>query len=295
MSDTNTSFPVERLDSELLRTFMAIAETGSFTRGAERIFRTQSAASLQMKRLESVVGGPVFERHGRGVALTPAGERLLPVARRVVGVLDSTLAELRADSLQGTIRIGIPEEYAETILTNVIARFARHHPRVELVVRSTFSAGFRDALMNDEMDIAVYDVETVLPGVQLLRQERTFWAASRHHQIQDANPLPVALFDHACWWRDRTLDALHASGRDFRIAFTSESVAGVIAAIRSGVAVGVLGEDSWQDDLVEIDAGLPGMPMSNLVLDARKTVDPVIASAIFTAIRDAYAPLARAG
>ena len=272
MSFSNASIGPDRLDSELLRTFLAIAETGSFTRGAERIFRSQSAASLQIKRLEEILGQPVFERHARGVALSDAGEKLRPVARRVVEMLDLTLGDLKSDSIEGSLRVGIPEEYGGSVLPGLIAEFARDHPRVELSVRCGFSAGFPEALENDELDLAVHSVETASPSARILARERTVWAASRHHAPEDRDPLPVALYDRDCWWRDRALEALQAAGKRFRVVYTSESETGVTAAIVAGAAVGLIGENALREDLRVLAGaeGFPDMPDSLLVLDQRK-------------------------
>ena len=295
MRESNHTFSAETLDSELLRTFLAIAGAGSFTKGAERIFRSQSAASLQIKKLEGVLGQPVFERHGRGVVLTPLGEKLRPVAQRVVGLLDSSLAEMRSDPLEGAIRIGIPDGYGEATLSRVIAEFARAHPRVELVVQCAFSADFPNALERGDLDIAVFETETAQPGTILLREEKTFWVASRHHLAYEQDPLPLALFDRACWWRERALRALQDARRTYRVVYTSESVAGVAAAIEAGVAVGLLGDSSLKDDFIILGEpqGFPVMPKSMLVLDRRSEVDSPVAQAMVTAIKRAFRNPAR--
>lgn len=295
MSKTNSLPSPEKLESELLRTFLAVAEAGSFTRGADRIFRSQSAASLQIKRLESLLGQPVFERHGRGVALTPVGERLRPVAQSAVQLLDGALAELKSNRLEGSIVIAIPDEYGETILPQVIARFARDHPNVELAVQCASSAGFPQALERGELDVAVYDAESADPNSILLRRQKTFWVRSRHHLVHEHDPLPLALFDRACWWRDRALEALAATGRKFRVVYTSESVAGVMAAIDAGIAIGLLGESSLKDDFVVLSKadGFAAMPDSKLVLHCRDGLEAPLATAMVTAIKEAFAnPLA---
>lgn len=269
MSISNDHLGSENLDSELLRTFLAIADTGSFTRGADRIFRSQSAASLQIKRLEEILGLPVFTRHARGIALTPAGEKLQPVARRVVELLDVTAGELRSDNLEGTLRIGIPDEYGSALLPQLIARFARKHPRVELSVRCSFSAGFPQALAGDELDLAIHSAQTVPSGGQELMREKTVWATSRHHLAAEQDPLPLALFDRACWWRDNALAALQATGRHYRVVYSSETVAGVMAAISAGVAVGLVAESAMNDELTSLgpEDGFAAIPDSILVLE----------------------------
>lgn len=290
MSKSNSLSKLENLDSELLRTFLAIADSGSFTKGADRRFRSQSAVSLQIKRLESILGKPVFERHARGIVLTRVGEKLRPTAQRVVNILDQTIGELRQDALQGSIRIGIPDEYGETILPQVIAKFTRDHPRVEIAVRCGFSASFPEALARDEIDLAVHSVEKPVSGSLLLRKEKTLWVSSLNHQVHEQDPLPVALFDRACWWRDRALEALQASGKQYRVVYTSESVMGVMAAISAGVAVGLIGESFINKELklLPTSFGLPKIPTSALVIDSRKGINTSISDAMTRAIVGAF-------
>ncbi len=268
----NSFNSAERLDSDLLRTFLAIAEAGSFSKGADRILRSQSAASLQIKRLEELLGQPVFARHARGITLTPAGEQLRPDAQRIADLLDEILGELRPDSLDGSLRIGIPDEYGKTILPEIIAAFARDNSRVELDVRCGFSASFPEALSGGELDLAVHTVETENSNSHVLMREKTIWVGSRNHPTHEQDPLPVALFHRACWWRDRALEALEASGMRFRVVYTSESNAGIKAAITAGAAVGVLGESSVSEDLMVLSSadGFPALPDSNLVLEVNR-------------------------
>lgn len=278
------------LDSELLRTFLAIAETGSFTRGAERIFRSQPAVSLQIKRLEEILGSPVFERRARGVELSPLGERLRPAAERIVGLLDETAAELRSDAVRGRVHIGIPDEYARSILPGVIARFAQAHPHVEVSVRCGFSTDFPDLLERGELDLAVHAVEAEREGSVRLRKEKTVWATSARHPAHERRPLPVALFDRACWWRERAVEALETSGICYRVAFSSESVNGVMAAIEAGAAVGLLSESSLGEGLRALTAeqGFADLPSSMLVLDEGRNGSQA-AAAMRQAIVDAFA------
>jgi len=290
MNSTNASTLTDPLDSELLRTFLAIADAGSFTRGAERVSRTQSAVSLQIKRLEQQLGQPVFDRHPRGVTLTVAGERLKDAAARVVSLLDSTLRELTSKHLVGVIRIGVPDEYGATILPGTIARFAEAHPHVEVSVRCGFSTDFPRAIECGELDLAVHATETPRHGAQILVHERTFWMCSRRHAPYKRDPVPVALFDRACWWRDRAIETLEAAGRGYQVVYTSESVAGVKAAIQSGAAVGVLAERSLDDDLrrLTVKEGFPSLPNSALELCKTTRKANVVIDAMEAAIVHAF-------
>ena len=282
---------MDQLNSDLLRTFLAVAETGSMTDGAARIFRSQSAASLQIRKLEELLGQPVFDRHGRGVALTATGERLLPIAHDVTRTLSSAMRELTSDGLHGKLRLGIPDDQNQQMLARIIGEFAQSHPMVELDVSCALSAGFPAALASGDMDVAVYEVEQPDSQHEILREEPTFWMMSRHHDLLQRDPLPVALFDRECWWRNAALAALQASGRPFRIVYSSQSVTGVAAAIEAGVAIGLLGQSSLNGNLTCLGAehGFNDMPTSKLILGTCNNSDDAPVQAMKSAIRQAFA------
>lgn len=142
------------LDSDLLRTFVAVADMENFTKAAGMVGRTQSAVSLQIKRLEDMVGDPLFERGPRGVALTRRGEELLVNARRIVSLLDETAASLTAPALEGRVSIGIPEEYGTTVLPRALATFNNMHSNVEIMVRYASSSAQMAALERGDLDLA---------------------------------------------------------------------------------------------------------------------------------------------
>lgn len=281
---------MDDLNSELLRTFLAVAETGSITGGAQRIFRSQSAVSLQIQKLENVLGRPVFVRHGRGVKLTEVGERLLPVAHEVILTLANTLRELACDDLQGKLHIGIPDDESKETLSRIVGEFSQSHPFVVLEVTCALSAGFADALAAGTMDLAVYELEKPSNGLEVLREEQTAWMMSRHCNLLSHDPLPVALFDRNCWWRDTALAMLQAMDRPYRIVYSSQSVAGVAAAIEAGMAVGLLGLSSMNHKLrlLEPKEGFIGTSVSQLVLGARQDANSPEILAMRCAIRQAY-------
>ena len=278
------------LESDLLRTFLAVAEAGSVTEGAAQVFRSQSAASLQIKRLEATVGRPLFERHGRGVTLTEAGSRLLPVARDVTARLDGALRDLAPGDLRGRLRLGIPDDRGRTRLARIIATMARSHPQLELEVTCALSTSFPEDLAKGCLDLAVYEVETSRAGEELLAEEPTVWAASTHRNWVGMDPLPVALFDHACWWRDLALESLRERGLPFRIVFSSHSVAGVLAAVEAGVGVGLLGRSSVGEGLAVLgeEDGFGRPPPSRLVLAGGSAENTAPARAMKAAIRAAF-------
>lgn len=232
------------LESDLLRTFVAIADSGSFTAAADVVGRTQSAVSMQMKRLEESVGAPVFLRQGRGLSLTPAGETLLSKGRRVITLLDEAAAAVSGEALGGSVRIGIADEYGSTYLPDILARFAELHPSVQVTVSCALCGELQDSVARGQLDLAVEICDSALGDGEFLGHEPTVWATSGRHAVEDCDPLPLALFEPGCWWHDDALAVLEQAGRRYRIAYTSASIAGVGAAIAAGLAVGVLGLDT---------------------------------------------------
>ena len=281
---------MDQLNSDLLRSFLAVAETGSVTAGAVRVHRSQSAVSLQIAKLEEIVGQPVFARHGRGVTLTRAGQTLLPVARDVTRTLSAALRNLTADQLGGRLRIGLPDDQSHGRLARIVGAFAQSHPMVELDVTCALSAGFTAALTDGTLDIAVYETAAPDPKADVLRTEQTCWAMARHVDLLDRDPLPVALFDQACWWRDAALEALAAHGGAHRIVYSSQSVDGVIAAIEAGIAIGLIGDSNVIPELRRLGPaeGFGPTPLSHLVMARASGADSPACTAMEHAIRAAF-------
>lgn len=264
-----------QFDSDLLRSFLAVAEAGSVSGGAARLLRTQSAVSLQVQKLEQIAAQQLFTRHGRGVSLTPHGEQLLPFARRVAETLDQALIAVRGPDEKSEIRFGMPEEYSDTLLPSILAGFTQEHPGVRILMRCGSSVEFPQALAAGELDIALHAPEIASAEDVVVRRESALWAGSAFHEVENRRPLPIALFDRACWWRERCLDLLQKAGVDYEIVCTCESVAGIRAAISSGVAVGVLPHSSFTDRVRHLSkTDLPPLGETTLVL-SRSSAAPV--------------------
>ncbi|MEM7221652.1 MAG: LysR substrate-binding domain-containing protein [Pseudomonadota bacterium] len=277
-----------RLESELLRTFVAVADSGSFTNAAELVHRTQSAVSLQVKRLEDTLGQPMFDRGRRGVTLTPGGEALLSRARPILRLLDQTAGAFAGQALEGTVSVGVPEEYGTSLLPAVLARFAERHPGVQVTVRCEASLALSELIGRGELDIAVLSVSQGDLKGELLIHDPTIWATSARHDVHDLDPLPLAMFDPGCWWRDWALRALDERGRAYRVAYSSASSAGVQAAIAGGLAVGVLGRSTLPSGCRALTPaeGFDDLPGSNVLL--RCNSDSPAAEGMAAAIRESF-------
>jgi DNA-binding transcriptional LysR family regulator len=230
------------LDVDLLRAFVTIADTGSFTRAGERLMRTQSTVSLQLKRLEEVVGQRLFQRTPRAVDLTDEGRTLLPYARKMIDLNDAAVAELKGGHLKGLVRLGTPEDFATTHLPHVLARFADAYPDVALEVTCDLTLNLIDAFRTGAFDLVLIKREPQpadASGVAVWR-EPLVWAGIAAGPALARADLPLVVAPTPCVYRKRATQALDRAGRAWRIAYTSPSLAGAQAAVRAGLGVTVL-------------------------------------------------------
>ena len=230
------------LDLDQLQTFLTIADTGSFTRAAEEVNRTQSAVSMQMRRLEERIGRALFEKDGRTNKLTQEGEKLLSYARRLLFLNRETLAAFDDQRLEGTIRIGTPDDYADRFLPEIMARFARSNPRVELTVVCEPTPGLVEHIRRGNLDIALVTHNDARGQSEVVRREPLLWVCSANHATHEQAVLPMAFGRPTCIWRHAACDVLEEMNRDYRVLFTSFSATVIAAAVLSGLAISVLPE-----------------------------------------------------
>jgi DNA-binding transcriptional LysR family regulator len=230
------------LDLDQLQTFVSIADLGSFTRAAEEVHRTQSAVSMQMRRLEEQIGKPLFEKEGRTNRLTENGEKLLAYARRLIRLNRETIAAFDDKSLEGHIRIGTPDDYADRFLPEIMARFSRSNPRVDLSIVCEPTPNLREQIRRGNLDIAIVTHNDEKAPSEVVRREALLWVTSANHTVHEQTPLPVAFGRPSCIWRRAGTDVLEQMEREYRVLFTSFSATVVTAAVLSGLAVSVLAE-----------------------------------------------------
>lgn len=233
---------------EWLETFLTIVETGSLTRTGEWIGRSQSAVSLQLRRLEDAVGERLFRRENRRMILTAAGEKLVPAARRAVDAAN-VAASVVGHQDQRLVRAGVPEEYADRLLPGLLRDLARRDPSLTMEVQCAGSGVLERRVRGGQLDMAFALAEEIEGRGEPVALDPVVWLQLPGASLWGRRPLPVALFDHACSWRNRAIEALDEAGIDFEIVFTSASVAGVRAGISAGFAVGVLAESTAGPDL----------------------------------------------
>jgi DNA-binding transcriptional LysR family regulator len=256
-------------DLDLLRTFVAIVDNGSFTRAAQRLSLTQSTVSLQIKRLEDGLARRLFDRDGRDLQLTPEGEILLTYARQILRLGAEALSRLRESDVSGVVRLGTPEDFATTHLSEVLACFARTHPQVALQVQCDFTVNLLADFAKGRYDLILFKREPQGPsGGTKVWREVLDWVASPRLVTETGGPIPLILAPAPDVYRKRALSALDAAGRDWRIVYTSPSLAGLQAAVQAGLGVTVLPTEMIPADMVSVSARLqlPKLPDTEIVL-----------------------------
>lgn len=275
------------LNSDLLRSFLVIAESRNLTLAADRLGRTQSAISVQLRKLEEDLGVSLFHRHPKGMLLSPEGERLLPAARRALGEL-TRAAALFDTPLKGRLRVGIPDDYDDTILERTLADFSGRHPGVEVIAASGCTSGYPEKVARGDLDIAVASSPSDLDG-ELLSSERTLWACAKAYTPDPDQPVPLAILDRACWWREMPTKALQAEGRGWRVAYKGESFESLKAAIRAGFAIGIVPERSIDSRMRVLSPaeGFPDLPVSKRTILIAPEAPQELAAAMAGAFRGA--------
>ena len=237
------------LDLELLRSFVSVVDSGGFTRAGERVHRTQSTVSQQIKRLEDDLGQPLLNRTGKDVTPTEAGERLLSYARRLLSLAEEARDVLSRPGNEGAIRLGVPEDFAAYRLTKLLASFSRSRPGLRLDVRVDQSTYLRRDLERGELDLALFKRSAGEKGGIAVWPERVHWVTSKTHPIDaEIRSVPLIGFPTGCLYRARAIHAIESAGRAWHMAYTSSSLTGIQAAVAAGLGLSILSEIAIQAD-----------------------------------------------
>ncbi|MFV0665794.1 LysR substrate-binding domain-containing protein [Denitromonas sp.] len=236
------------LPTELLRTFIKTVETGSFTRAAEAVGRTQSAVSLQIRRLEDLLDAPLFLRGSHRVRLTEEGTTLLDYGRRILALNDEAVGSLRQPKVAGSVRLGAPHEYTASLLPVILGKFAQSHPKVMLEVTCDLSKNLLKRMDEGEFDlvVALHDDPGDGRGAKVLT-EPLQWVTSQDHVRHEERPLSLVVAPPPCIYRSRVLLNLNRQAVPWQIAYTSSSYSGIVAAVRAGLGVTVLAGSTVPD------------------------------------------------
>jgi len=274
------------LPTDLLRSFAAIVDSGSMLKATERVFVTQSALSLQMKRLEETVQAPLFHRDGRRLVLTPVGQTLLAYARELLAVNDRAVSAVTGDALAGPARVGLVQDFAETLLSGVLSRFAQLNPEAQLQVRVGGSQELLDLLTSDRLDTVL--CMGAADDAAAICTAPTIWLGDE--VLLDQEILPVAVLERPCRFRDAMLSSLDVSGRPYRIVLETPSLSVLRAAVHSGLGVTCRTELFGARQIgCEAAATLPALPGVAYARHLRSSPHPTInrlAELIRTAVLD---------
>ncbi|MND52162.1 HTH-type transcriptional regulator YofA [compost metagenome] len=255
------------LDLALLKNFVVVARTGSISLASTQVGRTQSALSMQMQRLEAEVGQPLLQRTGAGMRLTAAGERLLAHAEQLIARHDEILADMGGLALKGAVSLGCPEDYSIAFLPELLKRFCAANPQVELRLVCAPTIGLRPLIQRRQIDMALVSLPDA-DDAAVIRQERFVWVADRlDTQLLSNEILPLALSAPTTLDYRAACDAMEAVNRRYRVAFASDSLAGLIAITRAGHAVSVLTKTAVPPDLHIVEHGLPRLPTIGIALE----------------------------
>ncbi len=259
-------------DLDVLRTFTTGIDLGSYAKAADRLGRSTSAVSAQLKKLEEQAGAPIFRKAGRGLALTAAGEILLGYARRLLDLNDETASAVRGVELEGEVRLGLQEDFGEALLADVLGRFMRAHPKVRVEVCVARSTDLRERVTLGRIDLALlWESGTPALNAQRVADLPLCWIGPAQDvaQVQAGVPLPLVLLDAPCMLRDIASNALDGAGIAWRHAFTSASLAALWAASAAGLGLTVRTPIGLPASLRIIEpqaAGLPALPPIGLSL-----------------------------
>ncbi len=250
----------------LLRTFLAVTEAGSFTRAGEVLHITQSAVSMQMKRLEEVVGRPLFQKNGRSFHLASAGETLLEHAFRILSAHNEAVAAFSNPDLFGSVSFGCAEDYASRFLPAVLSGFRKTYPCIRVDIKSSPGHELHELLKRDELDLCL--LEGIAAGGRVVHREPVVWATSRRTAVHNMESLPLAVYPEGCVYRKWALEALQKMEKRYWIAFVSPSTSSILAAVKAGLAVAPVGTGSLDDALRVLgpENGFPLLPVSEVSL-----------------------------
>lgn len=278
------------LDIDQLKTFLAIADTGSFTKAADEVNKTQSAVSMQMKRLEENLGRNLFVRDGRGSRFSRDGERFVEQARKLVAMNDEIMASFTKPELTGSVRFGTPDDYADLFLPEVLGRFARSHPQVTVDVECLPSVFLTEKIKRADIDLALLTFHGHETEGEIVRREELVWVTSSRHSTHTADVLPLALSDGTCCWRKQSIAALDSVGRKHRVAYTSLNRNAIDAAVLQGLAVTAMAEICVRPGMrvLREDEGFPRLGSFGIGLLRRTGMLTPATEALARHIRDSF-------
>ncbi|WCM24984.1 LysR substrate-binding domain-containing protein [Paraburkholderia bryophila] len=258
---------MKKLDLDVLEMVVAVAETGSFVGGAESVHRSPSAVSMQIKALEDALGKPLFERSTRSLVITAEGKTLVDYGRRMLAMREEAWASIVRPEMKGRVTIGVPDDYASSLLPQVLGKFAAAHPRVDIRVIGLASVALAALLKDNTLDLACI---TRVKGLasEFIRFEPMVWVGSSARKVWKERPLPIAVFAQGSTARANAIRALQRENIKYRMSYESPSLLGLISMVDAGLAVAPLARCSAPAHLAQLsqNEGLPPLDDLEVVL-----------------------------
>lgn len=285
------------LDNDVLRTFVAIAETGNFSTAAEAVLRTPSAVSMQIKKLEEQLRTTLFLRDARSVSLTQHGEMLLSYARRMIALSNEAVSRFVMPELSGVVRLGAADDIAERLLPAILRDFGANFPGIMVDVTVDMSMNLRRRMEEQRLDLALINCATKpFPTEgEVVYRENLVWAGAKCGTAHLRDPLPISIWEDGCIWRQEAISRLEAMKRSYRIAYLSANTMAQRAAVVSDLAIAPFPRSYITEDMTVLGLreGLPEL----IAFDIRLVTAPnlsVPGKAVAESIREAYGEMQRA-
>jgi DNA-binding transcriptional LysR family regulator len=256
------------LEIDLLRAFVAVAETGSFTSAAQIVGRSQSAVSQKITRLEDLLEQRVFDRTSRSLQLTRCGEDLFVAARKMIEFNDSVMKQIRQPMKAVKLRLGISEDFVPHQLPELLAKFNRLYPLVDLDLTTGLSCNLIDAYDAGELDTIIAKKPGTAERGRVIWRDQLVWAAAKHYEPPESGPMRLVMLKPPCTYRELMIKTLDALRREWVVSCTASSLMGVQAAVAGGLGISILGKSFIRDDMraAKMPAGWPPLPMIEITV-----------------------------
>lgn len=274
---------------ELLHTFSVVAETKNFTVAGRKIHRTQSAVSVQIKRLTNIVGKPLIQIEGKKVSLSPLGELVLEHAHKILNVHNMAMTAISQSKLKGKVRLGAPEDYCSGFLPQVLAGFARDYSDIRVDVICDTSPQLHSDLLQGKLDLAIC-TELDVPGEIIFKEPIVWVMKSGSSDILKKESLPLAVYNPGCVYRKWAITALEEMDRPFHIAYMSLSISGILASVRSGLAIAPVAKSlvGMGYRVIGPEDGLPALPTADVSLYGCKNLENPLVENLANHVRESF-------
>jgi DNA-binding transcriptional LysR family regulator len=277
------------LDMDTLRAFATLVDLGSLAQVGSRLGRTQSAISLQMKRLEEQAAVPIFRRDGRTLTLTESGDVLLSFARRILALNDEALASVKQSMVEGRLRFGTSQDFAEAWLPTILARFSATYPNVRFEVRVSGGIRVVAAVERGHLDLGLALGLGERPSAVAVGRLPLVWIAHKDFRVSLDEPVPLVVFNQPCRFRQKAQDALDEAGISWRVVYTSPSLSGIWAAVSAGLGLTIRTPEGLRPELAIMDRqsnSLPDLGDVDVSLYRRTGERSLASKALFGMLRE---------